>query len=97
MKSRYWGNTDKHINEKQPTEYSSWKDPHEGIWIDSERFQLLFNALTSWGEGDYADPLASRCFRVSCFFAFKGIQIYENLKIITNSFTKLRSFCLTKL
>ena len=63
MKSRYWGNQDKAQN-KPVIEHSSWKDPHEGIWIDCERFQSLFATLTPWGEGDYSDALGTRCFRV---------------------------------
>ena len=67
MKSRYWGNQDK-AQDKPFVEHSSWKDPHEGIWIDCERFQSLFAALTPWGEGDYSDALGTRCFRVIIYF-----------------------------
>ena len=63
MKSRYWGNkkTDKTLS----AEYSSWKDPHEEIWIDCERFQELFSNLCPWGGGEMSDTLARRCFLVN--------------------------------
>jgi len=67
MKSRYWG--DKHKKIEFPAEYSSWRDPHEGIWIDSIRFQQLFFILTPWGASEMGESLAKRCFRVSsCLF-----------------------------
>ncbi|XP_047125269.1 TBC1 domain family member 9B isoform X1 [Hydra vulgaris] len=62
MKSRYWGN--KKTDRVLPAEYSGWKDPHEEIWIDCERFQELFASLCPWGGGELSDTLARRCFIV---------------------------------
>ena len=50
-----------------PAEYSSWRDPHEGLWIDHARFRQLFLVLTPWGASEMGDALAKRCFRVSVF------------------------------
>eukprot|EP00111_Clytia_hemisphaerica_P005802 TCONS_00016792-protein len=62
MKSRYWGDKNKKVD--YPAEYSSWRDPHEGIWIDALRFQQLFFVLTPWGASEMGEALAERCFRV---------------------------------
>ena len=61
MKSRYWGENKKH---EKSNEYNSWRDPHEGIWIDCPRFQHLFLTITPWGGGEMSDTLARRCFKV---------------------------------
>lgn len=63
MKSRYWGRREK-SERSLPSEHNSWRDPHEGIWIDNQRFQDLFSALSPWGVGEMSDVLANRCFKV---------------------------------
>lgn len=63
MKSLYWGKQEKKNNIK--TEHCTWKDPHEGIWIDLARFQQLFEFLTPFGGGDMSEILAERCFRIA--------------------------------
>ena len=70
MKSRYWGDKNKKVD--FPAEYSSWRDPHEGIWIDALRFQQLFLVLTPWGASEMGEALAERCFRVSTILTIGG-------------------------
>lgn len=102
MKSRYWGDKNKKVD--YPAEYSSWRDPHEGIWIDALRFQQLFFVLTPWGASEMGEALAERCFRVSetkqekknknSFIAFKHFIKYtqpytrQNLKPFDKTYSK---------
>lgn len=69
MKSRYWGRREK-SERSLPSEHNSWRDPHEGIWIDNQRFQDLFSALSPWGVGEMSDVLANRCFKVKSGYIF---------------------------
>ena len=69
MKSVYWGAKDER-REERTVEHCTWKDPHEGIWIDVERFRLLFTSLTPFGVADDMNTMATRTFRVSLLDLF---------------------------